>query len=93
MHVKVPQFAYEYVEKARLWFTIRRLSIVPGIVGKEILCVKKKKRTKPRHENGGVRRKGSKKGDRKSGGRREVEEVAEQVSFHCGIPAATSIET
>ena len=56
---------------------------------------KKKKRTKPRHENGGVRRKGRKKGDRKSGGERRgvEEEVAEQVSFHCGIPAATSIET
>lgn len=74
MHVKVPQFAYEYVEKARLWFTIRRLSIVPGIVGKEILCVKKKKSERNRDtrtaecEERGVKR-GTERAGEKGGGR------------------------
>ena len=72
-HVKVFQFACEYVEKARLWFTIRRLTIVFGIVGgKNTLCKKKRERKREGKKGG---KKGKSERDRKTRSKTERRKV------------------
>lgn len=77
-------------------FTIRRLTIVLGIVGKEILCVKKKKRGGGRKERAGEtgRREARQRGKSRGTGRKrgEGKETVEKqwASFQCAIAAATS---
>ena len=72
-------------------FTIRRLTIVLGIVRKEILCVKKKKKGGGGEEKKErARQRGKSRGtDRKRGEGKETVEK-QWASFQCAIAAATS---
>ena len=72
-------------------FTIRRLTIVLGIVRKEILCVKKKKKKGGGEEKKErARQRGKSRGtDRKRGEGKETVEK-QWASFQCAIAAATS---
>lgn len=70
-------------------FTIRRLTIVLGIVRKEILCVKKKKRGgEEKKERARQRGKSRGTGRKRGEGKETVEK--QWASFQCAIAAATS---
>lgn len=70
-------------------FTIRRLTIVLGIVRKEILCVKKKKKGgEEKKERARQRGKSRGTGRKRGEGKETVEK--QWASFQCAIAAATS---